>query len=99
MNLLREVPEGVVLRVRVQPKASREGIEGCSEECLRLRVTAPPVGGRANEACVELIARALEVRRGLVDVRSGHRSRIKEILIRGMTLAQAQEALRRLDLI
>jgi uncharacterized protein (TIGR00251 family) len=96
MNFLRAVPEGVVLQVRVQPRASREGIEGCSEDCLRLRVTAPPVGGQANEACVELVARALGVKRGLVDIRSGHRSRTKGVLIRGMTLAQAEEALRRL---
>lgn len=48
-------------RVRLQPKASRDAIVGEVDGVLRLRVTAPPVEGRANEACLRLLAKRLDL--------------------------------------
>ncbi len=98
MRILTEVPGGVTLNVRVQPKGATDGIVGYHGDALKVRVTKPPVGGEANEAVIRVIARALGVKRGLVDIRVGHRSRQKTLFVEGITLAEAEEALRRLDL-
>lgn len=71
------------LRVRVTPRASRDEIEGWDGEVLRVRVTAPPAKGEANDVCVNLLAKALGVARSrIVLVRGGH-SREKVFQVEG----------------
>jgi uncharacterized protein (TIGR00251 family) len=76
--------EGVVLRLRVQPRASRDEIVGWQEGALRLRVTAPPVEGEANRAVAALLARVLGVAPSRVRVVSGARGREKLVRITGL---------------
>jgi uncharacterized protein (TIGR00251 family) len=52
---------GAVFRVRVVPRASRSGIAGIQNDALKLRITAPPVEGKANEECIRLLAETLVV--------------------------------------
>ena len=73
--------EGAVLRLRVQPRASRDEIVGWQEGALRLRVTAPPVEGEANRAVRALLARVLGVAPSRVRVVSGARGRDKLVRI------------------
>lgn len=73
--------EGAVLRLRVQPRASRDEIVGWQEGALRLRVTAPPVEGEANRAVAALLARVLGVAPSRIRVVSGERSRDKLVRI------------------
>lgn len=56
MRVLQATDTGVLLRVRVQPRASREHLEGIHGDQLRLRLTAPPVAGAANAACIAFFA-------------------------------------------
>ena len=67
------------LRVRVQPKASSNGITGWQDGVLRVRLTAPPVDGAANQALVEFIAETLGLRRAEVTLVAGHRGRLKTL--------------------
>ena len=76
--------DGTTLRVRVQPRASREAILGWREDALRLAVTAPPVDGEANEAVRRLLARALGVAPSAVSVVRGERSRDKVVRVEGL---------------
>ena len=76
--------EGAVLRLRVQPRASRDEIIGWQEGALRLRVTAPPVEGEANRAVVALLARVLGVAPSRIRVVSGERGREKLVEITGL---------------
>jgi uncharacterized protein len=81
--------EGAVrITVRVQPRASRSGIDGLHGDALKIRVHAPPVEGAANEAVVELLTAALGVSRGAVRVVSGAASRTKVVEIAGVTVDQ-----------
>ncbi len=79
MVLVRQTGETASFRVHLQPKASCEEIVGELDGVLRLRVTAPPVDGRANDACVRLLARALDLPVSRLRIVSGQHARLKTI--------------------
>ena len=85
--------ESEVIRVRVQPRASRDEVVGWREDTLRLRVTAPPLDDRANDAVVLLIARAAGVPRSAVSVVRGERRRDKLVRVAGVTAASLRDKL------
>ena len=85
MAVIEAADSGVLLRVRVQPRARTERLEGVHGEQLRLRLTAPPVDGAANTACIAFLAKALGVTRARLQIRSGAKSRDKLIHIVGLT--------------
>ena len=70
-------PDGALVSVRVQPRARRDEIVGWDGTTLRIRVTAPPVDGRANDAVIRVLAEALGVPRASVGLVSGTASRNK----------------------
>lgn len=70
-----------VLRVRVRPRASPEGIAGLREDRLQLRVAAAPVDGAANARVVVMLAAALGIARSRISIARGDTSRDKELLI------------------
>ena len=80
----RPSSEGAVLRLRVQPRASRDEIVGWQEGAWRLRVTAPPVEGEANRAVAALLARVLRIAPSRIRVVSGERGRDKLVEITGV---------------
>jgi uncharacterized protein (TIGR00251 family) len=77
----------VSFAVRVQPRASRNEIAGEYQDGLKIRLTAPPVDNRANEALRELLASRLNVPLAAVRIASGERSRTKRVEIHGVTAA------------
>jgi len=60
-------------------------LAGIQDGALRLKLTAPPVDGKANEECIEFLAGLLRVKKGQLEILSGHASRKKVIAIRGVT--------------
>ena len=82
-----------MLRVRVQPRASRDAITGWRDDVLAVRVTAPPVEGAANVAVTKLLADALDVPLSTVNVLRGERGRDKLVRIKGLTSAEARARL------
>ena len=82
------------LRVRVTARASRDELAGLRDGVLHVRVTAPPVDGRANQAVCRLIARAVGVGRTSVSVTRGERSRDKVVRIEGVEPEAVRQALR-----
>jgi len=84
---------GVTLSVRVVPRSSREGVAGFEGGVVRIRLNAPPVEGRANEALLKFLAKALGVSRAQLTLVSGETGRNKIVRIAGMTRAEAFEAL------
>ena len=81
------------LRVRVIPGSPRAGVVGRHGEAWKLRVTAPPERGRANEATLDLLAGTLGVER--VDLRlvSGHGARDKTVEVSGLSSDEAERRL------
>ena len=74
----------VIFSVRVQPRASRDAIEGEWQGALKMRLTAPPVDDRANEALRRLLAERLNIPLGAVRILAGERSRTKRVEVRGV---------------
>ena len=77
--------DSISFRVRVQPRASRDAIEGDHAGALKVRLTAPPLGGRANESLRRLLAERLNVPLSAVRIISGENSRNKRIAVAGVT--------------
>jgi uncharacterized protein (TIGR00251 family) len=79
-----EHAEGCILLVHAQPRARKAGVLGEHAGALKVAVTAPPEDGRANKALVEVLAKALNVKRAQVKLLSGNTSREKRFLIDGV---------------
>jgi hypothetical protein len=84
----------LLLRVRVQPAASREGLVGVHGDALKVAVTASPERGKANAAVSRVIAGVLGLRGSRVQIRSGAASRDKWLELAGLTLEEARARLR-----
>lgn len=78
---------GVLLLVRVTPRAGQDVIAGVRQGALLVRLAAAPVDGAANDALVRLLAETLEVPRRSVTLVSGERSRTKRVHVAGLTAA------------
>ncbi|MDY7034257.1 MAG: DUF167 domain-containing protein [Thermodesulfobacteriota bacterium] len=76
---------GVVLKVWLQPKSSRNEIKGLHGDTLRVSVTSPPIEGRANKALCDLMAKEFGVSKSQIEIIKGHKSRTKIIKIDGVT--------------
>lgn len=80
----------IVFAVRVVPRASRDAIEGEYQGALKVRLTAPPVDGKANDALCRLLADRLKIPQSAVRIVSGEKSRTKRVEVRGVNAAQIQ---------
>lgn len=87
------VADGSVIAVRLQPRSARDEVVGEHGGALRVRVTAPPVGGRANEALIRILAGALGLPRGALAITAGHRGRTKSIQVAGLAPADIRQRL------
>jgi hypothetical protein len=79
--------------VRATPRASRSEIAGWKEGVLHVRLAAPPSEGRANQALIELLARALHIPRNRVNIVSGATSRTKLVQVEGLGPDELRQAL------
>jgi uncharacterized protein len=93
VTFVRDVPEGVTLRVRVAPRSSRDELAGERDGALVVRLTAPPVDGKANAALVAFLSRRLGVPASRVTLSHGARGRDKVLLVAG---ARAEDVRARL---
>jgi uncharacterized protein len=91
---IRDGEKGATFVVRVQPRASRNAVTGEMGDALKIALTAPPVEGKANEACVEFVANLLKVPRSSVTIASGESSRNKVVRVAGMRASEVEQRLR-----
>lgn len=83
----------VTFAVKVHPRAKKNAITGEVGDALRLALTAPPVEGRANKACIEFFANLLDVPRSSVSIAAGQSARNKVIRVLGLTAEQVRRRL------
>jgi hypothetical protein len=92
---IRDTPAGATFAVKVHPRAKKNAITGEVGGALKLALTSPPVDGRANEACIEFLAKLLNVPRSSVTITAGDTSRNKVIRVCGLSAANVEAGLRR----
>jgi len=90
---LREQSDGVLLSIKLQPRSSANEIGEPLGNELRIKVTAPPVDGSANEALVRLLADALGCPRNRVELLRGHGSRHKTVKLHGFSVSEVSTKL------
>ena len=88
MSWFTENKDGIVLSVRVIPRASRSAIVGEYGDALKIKLASPPVDGAANEELVKLLAKTLAVAKSSVEIIAGHTSKTKTVRIDGVSSGQ-----------
>ena len=91
---LRQRGETVAFSVRVVPRASRDKIAGIHDGALRVRLTAPPVEGAANEALVAFLSGVLRVPKRDIEIVSGQTARNKVVSVYGLSPREIEARLR-----
>lgn len=81
MSPVSQLPDGLVIRLYIQPKASRDQIVGAHGDELKVAITAPPVDGQANAHLVKFLAKQFRVAKGQVIIEKGELGRHKQIKI------------------
>ncbi len=94
MILVKDTAAGATFAVRVQPRARKNAVSGEMGDALKLALTAPPVEGKANAACVEFLADLLDVPRSSITIAAGETSRNKIIRVAGLSAAEVEQRLR-----
>jgi len=93
MTLIQNTEAGSTFAVKVHPRAKKNAITGEVGDALKVSLTAPPVDGKANDACIEFFAKVLKVPRSSVTIAAGQTSRNKVMRVAGLS---AEEVLKRL---
>lgn len=83
-----------LIKVKVVPRSSRTEIAGKENDVYRVKLTDPPVEGRANQALIALLAETLKVPKRDIEIVSGKTGRLKTIRIRGFAAREVAQALR-----
>ena len=91
---IRDTPAGATFAVKVHPRARRNAITGEVSDALKLALTAPPVEGKANQACIEFLAHFLNVPRSSVTIVGGQTSRNKVVRVAGRSAVEIEASLR-----
>ncbi len=76
--------DGIIIEVKVDPRSSKKEIAGVTDNVLKVKLTAPPVGGAANEQLIELLAEKFGVRKSNIIILRGGTSRRKIVKITGV---------------
>jgi uncharacterized protein (TIGR00251 family) len=90
---LKESQAGTTFAVKIHPRAKKNAITGQVGDALKVALTAPPIDGKANAACIEFFAKLLNVPRSSVTIAAGQTSRNKVIRVAGLTAQQVRERL------
>ena len=89
-----ETSGGISIAIKLQPRARKNAITGQVGDALKVSLTAPPVDGKANQACIEFFANLLKVPRSSVTIASGQSSRNKVIRIAGVSREEIRQRIR-----
>jgi len=88
-----EVETEALIRVKVTPRSSKNQVAGKEKDFYRVKLTDPPVEGRANKALIALLAEKLGVPKRSIEITGGKTSRTKTVRVHGVSEAAARQAL------
>ena len=85
--------DGVTLSIRVTPRSSRNRVDGPVGDALKIRLNAPPVEGKANEALVEFLSETLGLPRRAIRLEAGAQARLKRVRVMGLDASTVEQRL------
>jgi uncharacterized protein (TIGR00251 family) len=88
---IKESGGAATFAIKVHPRAKKNAITGVLGDALKVSLTAPPIDGRANDACIEFFANLLKVPRSSVTIASGEGSRNKVIRVSGLSVEEVRK--------
>jgi uncharacterized protein (TIGR00251 family) len=94
MAAIKNSPAGSTFAVKIHPRAQRNAITGEVGDALKLSLTAPPVDGKANAACIEFFAKLLNLPRSSVTIAAGQTNRNKVIRVEGLSAEEVRQRLK-----
>lgn len=94
MLRIKDTEKGAVLEIRLLPRSSRCEVAGVQDGALKVKITAPPVEGRANEECIRFLSDLLRTRKSAISIIAGEKSKNKKILVSGMTAQEIEKVIR-----
>jgi hypothetical protein len=96
--LIRETKNGLSFDIHVNPHASRAEIAGIADGMLKVKVTAPPVEGAANEACIGLLSKKLGLKKSRMKISAGAKGRKKTIVVGDISKTELEQKIHQLDI-
>lgn len=91
---IKESKNGLTFDIQVTPRASRAEIAGWQDEALKVKVTALPVEGAANDACIKLLSKELGLKKSQMEIFTGTKSRRKTVLVKDISREELEERIR-----
>lgn len=82
MLFIKKNAKGIIFKVFVQPRSSKNMIAGIYGDAIKIKLTAPPVNGAANRMCIKYLANILKIPQSKIEIISGHTSRTKHLLVK-----------------
>jgi len=96
MLSIQKNSQGLVFKVLVQPRSSKNMLAGLHDDALKIKLTAPPVNNAANRMSIKFLAKALGVPQSSLEIVSGHTSRNKKVLLHSDRTSISEKEYRRL---
>ena len=94
LEWMNETADGLEVRIKAVPRASKDEIQGLHDGALKIRLTTPPVDGKANQALIKFLSKQLNISKAQIELTQGETSRSKILRISGITAKQIHERLR-----
>ena len=91
--VIHTTKKGIEINVVVLPKSSQAGVVGIHNNCLKVKLTKPPVDGQANAECCKIVSRYFGIAKSCVSVIKGKTSRTKVLLVDGISEKKVEEQL------
>ena len=93
MEWMNETPTGVELKIHAVPRASKNEIQGLHNNALKVRLTTPPVDGKANQALIKFLSKTLGIPNAQIQLLRGKTTRYKTVRIHGLSKETLTEKL------
>lgn len=94
MEWMNETSKGLEVRVRAVPRASKNEVQGIYDGAVKIRLTTPPVDGKANQALIKFLSKTLKLSKSQIELLQGDTSRHKTLRISGISPAELQSRLK-----
>ena len=81
---VKETERGLIFYIRVLPRSSRCEVIGIQDDALKIKITSPPVEGKANEECLRFLADQFGIKKSQLEIIAGHKSKKKTVAVSGL---------------